>query len=129
MPQDAAGLPVRYNVGGVLLERPFRIQRLGHFGFNVDDVEASLEFYSGERGVEIRHLPQELLPGMDYTAFAIDPQGHAVQLYAYMENIGWDGKPRPPGARRQVTHGAPWPEALEPMSDEGDGEVFLGPLG
>jgi catechol 2,3-dioxygenase-like lactoylglutathione lyase family enzyme len=82
-----------------------------------------------KRGVEVRHLPQELLPGMDYTAFAIDPQGHAVQLYAYMETIGWDGRPRPREARRKVSPDAPWPATLEPMSDEGDGEVFLGPLG
>lgn len=24
----------RYNVGGVMLDRPFKIRRLGHFGFN-----------------------------------------------------------------------------------------------
>jgi hypothetical protein len=30
----------RYDVGGVLLDRPFRIRRLGHFGYNVDDVAA-----------------------------------------------------------------------------------------
>jgi catechol 2,3-dioxygenase-like lactoylglutathione lyase family enzyme len=81
------------------------------------------------KGVEIIELPQALLPGMDYTACAIDPQGHAVQLYSYMEQIGWDGRPRPAEARRQVTAGAPWPETLEPLADDGDGEVFLGPLG
>ncbi len=81
------------------------------------------------RDIEIRHLPPELLPGMDYTAFAIDPQGHAVQLYAYMESIGWDGRPRPAKLRRRVEPGMPWPQALEPLLDEGDGEVFQGPLG
>src|SRR3954454_19046985 len=35
----------RYNVGGVMLERPFKIRRLGHFGFNVDKVEEAREFY------------------------------------------------------------------------------------
>ena len=35
----------RYDVGGVLLDRPFRIRRLGHFGYNVDDIAACLEFY------------------------------------------------------------------------------------
>jgi catechol 2,3-dioxygenase-like lactoylglutathione lyase family enzyme len=80
-------------------------------------------------GVEIRYLPQELFPGMDYTAFAIDPQGHAVQLYAYMEQIGWDGRPRPAATRRQVEADGSWPETLQPLPDEGCGEVFLGPLG
>ena len=35
----------RYNVGGVMLERPFKIRRLGHFGFNVNKVEECREFY------------------------------------------------------------------------------------
>jgi len=35
----------RYNVGGVMLERPFKSRRLGHFGFNVHKVEESREFY------------------------------------------------------------------------------------
>jgi len=65
---------------------------------------------------------------MDYTTFAIDPQGHAIQLYAYMEQIGWDGRPRPAEARRKVVSGASWPDALEPLEDDYTGEVFLGPL-
>lgn len=88
----------------------------------------AIAFLAG-RNVEIRYLPPELLPGMDYTAFAIDPQGHFIQLYSYMESIGWDGQPRPPAARRTVVRSAPWPDVLEPLSDDGDGEVFLGPLG
>jgi catechol 2,3-dioxygenase-like lactoylglutathione lyase family enzyme len=91
-------------------------------------LKAAVRFLT-DNGVEIRHLPAELLPGMDYTAFAVDPQGHLVQLYAYMETIGWDGRPRPQEMRRRVQPGAPWPDVLEPLGDEGDGEVFLGPLG
>jgi catechol 2,3-dioxygenase-like lactoylglutathione lyase family enzyme len=34
-----------FDVGGVLLPRPFRIRRLGHFGVNVNEPEASLDFY------------------------------------------------------------------------------------
>src|SRR6188768_4099875 len=37
---------LRYDVGGVLLDRPFKIRRLGHFGFNVDHVAEALHFYS-----------------------------------------------------------------------------------
>jgi len=33
-----------FDVGGVRLPRPFRIRRLGHFGVNVRDPEASLDF-------------------------------------------------------------------------------------
>ena len=45
-----------------------------------------------------------------------------------MEQIGWDGRPRPADQRRKVTQGV-WPEALEPTSDSYMGEPFLGPLG
>jgi catechol 2,3-dioxygenase-like lactoylglutathione lyase family enzyme len=95
---------------------------------NYQQLRAARTFLEAE-GVEIRTLPQEVLPGMDYTFFAIDPQGHAVQLYAYMEQIGWDGRPRPAELRRRVEKSRPWPEVLQPLTDEGDGEVFLGPLG
>jgi catechol 2,3-dioxygenase-like lactoylglutathione lyase family enzyme len=72
-------------------------------------------------------IPPELYPGIDYAAFAVDPDGHCLQLYYYMEQVGWDGKVRPPGQRRTVT--ASWPPALEPLSDTYADQVFQGPLG
>jgi catechol 2,3-dioxygenase-like lactoylglutathione lyase family enzyme len=72
-------------------------------------------------------IPPELYPGIDYAAFALDPDGHCIQLYYYMEQIGWDGKPRPASQRRRV--GPVWPEALEPLSDTYADQVFQGPLG
>jgi hypothetical protein len=35
----------KYDVGGVLLDRPFKIRRLGHFGFNATNMEACRRFY------------------------------------------------------------------------------------
>ena len=35
-----------YNVGGVLLPRPFKIRRLGHVGFNLTKLTAGVEFYT-----------------------------------------------------------------------------------
>jgi catechol 2,3-dioxygenase-like lactoylglutathione lyase family enzyme len=84
--------------------------------------------FLGEQGVTIRHLPPELFPGIDYSAFALDPEGHAIQLYYYMEQIGWDGRPRPAEARRKVDNGN-WPEHLPALSDTYCGPVFQGPLG
>ena len=75
----------------------------------------------------IDSIPPELYPGIDYSAFALDPDGHCIQLYYYMEQIGWDGRVRPASERRQV-NGA-WPEALEPLSDTYVDQVFQGPLG
>lgn len=82
-----------------------------------------------ENGVTVRlDVPSELTPGIDYVAYAFDPDGHCIQLYYYMEQVGWDGQPRPASMRRQVEPGE-WPAALEPMSDTFQGEVFTGPWG
>ena len=51
-----------------------------------------------------------------------------IQLYYYMEQIGWDGAVRRPTAGAEVEPGV-WPETLDPMSDTYDGETFWGPLG
>jgi catechol 2,3-dioxygenase-like lactoylglutathione lyase family enzyme len=72
-------------------------------------------------------LPPELSLGTDYVAHALDPDGHCIQLYYYMEQVGWDGQVRPQSQRRLVT--SEWPEALEPLSDTYTDQVFQGPLG
>jgi catechol 2,3-dioxygenase-like lactoylglutathione lyase family enzyme len=41
----AMTVSAKYDVGGVMLDRPFKIRRLGHFGFNVADMEANTRFY------------------------------------------------------------------------------------
>ena len=46
----------RYNVGGVLLERPFKVRRLGHFGFNMDRIEEGRAFYGDLLGFKISDL-------------------------------------------------------------------------
>ena len=80
------------------------------------------------RGVTfIDAIPLELYPGIDYSAFALDPDGHCIHLYYYMEQIGWDGRVRPQSMRRQIQRD--WPEALEPLSDTYVDQVFQGPLG
>jgi catechol 2,3-dioxygenase-like lactoylglutathione lyase family enzyme len=100
------------------------------FGNQVGDyrqLKDSVEFLKAH-GVTIKYLPPELFPGIDYSAFAVDPDGHTVQLYYYMEQVGWDGKVRRKSERRRVDN-AKWPAHLEPMADTFDGETLLGPLG
>jgi catechol 2,3-dioxygenase-like lactoylglutathione lyase family enzyme len=72
-------------------------------------------------------MPRELCPGVDYAAHILDPAGHCLMLYYYMERVGWDGRPRPASERRKI--GKDWPESLEPMSDTYADPVFMGPLG
>jgi catechol 2,3-dioxygenase-like lactoylglutathione lyase family enzyme len=76
-----------------------------------------------EHGVTVRDLPPELSPGIDYSAFAIDPDGHAIQLYYYMQQAG-----SPPLSTRAVGVDE-WPETVEARSDTFAGEPYLGPWG
>src|SRR5262249_25525875 len=74
------------------------------FGMQVGDYQQlrdAVGFLKGQ-GVTVKHLPPELFPGIDYSAFAIDPDGHAIQLYYNMEQVGWDGRPRPAGQRPKI---------------------------
>ncbi len=92
-----------------------------------DQLRRAVEFLKQE-GVRFTDaMPPELSPGVDYTAHILDHDGHCLQLYYYMEQIGWDGQPRPAHLRRQVSQ--PWPETLEPMSDTYADPSFMGPLG
>jgi catechol 2,3-dioxygenase-like lactoylglutathione lyase family enzyme len=189
--------PFKYDVGGVLLARPFKVIKIGPVRLFVKDLGKCLEFYTkilglrvteeidyeGHRcvflrcntehhslalypvalreklglsphtscmsfgnqvgdyqqlrnavdflksnGVTIKYLPPELFPGMDYSAFAVDPDGHTIQLYYYMEQVGWDGKVRPKSARAKVDN-AKWPDTVDGVADTFDGETLLGPLG
>ena len=188
-----------YEVGGIMLPRPFKIVKHGPVNIFVEDVGRAVDFYTenlgfvlseestwqGERAaflrcntehhslglfprawrerlglsshttctsfgiqvanyqqlkdaigflrengvrVETNLIPPELYPGIDYSAHCFDPEGHCIQLYYYMEQVGWDGRVRPKSERRQVDPGK-WPDTLEPLSDTFGGEPFLGPWG
>ena len=59
----------------------------------------------------------------------MDPEGHCIKLYYYMEQVGWDGKPRPEEMRRESLPVSQWPEVLDPLSDTYADQTFQGPLG
>jgi catechol 2,3-dioxygenase-like lactoylglutathione lyase family enzyme len=189
-------LPYRYCVGGVMLQRPFKITKIGPVSLFVTDVDASERFYTElvgltkteevmfrghrcvylrcgtdhhclallpillraelglnpattlmsfgievgsyrqlrdavaflrEGGLEFIEIPFELHPGIDYAAYAIGPDGHCIQLYHCMEQIGWDGRPRPAPRRRPVN--GTWPEVIEATSDTYVDQIMQGPLG
>ena len=42
-----------FDVGGIRLERPFKIRRLGHFGVNVVDVPRAAKFYCDLLGFQV----------------------------------------------------------------------------
>ncbi len=43
----------RFEVGGVMFDRPFRIRRLGHFGFNAMNFDACMKFYAELLGFSV----------------------------------------------------------------------------
>jgi catechol 2,3-dioxygenase-like lactoylglutathione lyase family enzyme len=185
----------KYDVGGILMGRPFKIVKVGPVRIFVPDIDAALGFYQGilglavtdevtykghrcvflrantehhslalypitlrgglglsehttmmsigmqvaeysqlhdavdfltENGYKISKLPQELFPGLGHNAFVTDPDGHLVQLYFNMEQIGWDGKPRPADERPKIDN-ENWPKTLPLDADMFNGEVYLGP--
>jgi len=95
---------------------------------NYEQLRNAVRFLA-DHGVRVtRAVPPDLCPGMDYVAHVFDPDGHCLQLYYYMEQVGWDGKPRPKDLRRKPVDGE-WPATLEPLPDAYQGEPFLGPWG
>ena len=57
----------KFDVGGVLLDQPFKIRRLGHFGFNIINMEAGRRFYTDLLGFKISDV-------MDYSKRATNPE-------------------------------------------------------
>ena len=97
------------------------------FGFQIasySQLKAATEFLE-QRSVKRVSLPKELFPGLGYSAMFEDPDGNLIQLYNYMEQVGWDGRPRPADQRTKLLN--PWPDSLAAESDQDCGEVFLGP--
>ena len=176
---DSIHKTATYDVGGVRYPRPFKIRRLGPFGFNVADMDKGLDFYSRLLGfrvtdtrdfskvpgreemakrlqdprivfmshnsdhhafllahkslgaifgddavsrdvtvnqitwqvgtmdevfaaadyfrgqqVEIRRVGRDM-PGSNWHTYIRDPDGHTVELYYGMEQLGWDGRSKP----------------------------------
>src|SRR5580765_3450125 len=46
----------KFNVGGVLLNQPFKIRRLGHFGFNLVDMAGGIRFYRDLLGFRVSDI-------------------------------------------------------------------------
>ena len=72
-------------------------------------------------------LPPELALGMDYVAYALDPDGHCIQLYYYMEqSAGMVGHGRrASGGKRPESGPRLWSRCPIRTSDQ----VYQGPLG
>lgn len=95
---------------------------------NYRQLKDAVKFFQ-EQGCKVNDaIPLELHPGIDYAAHVSDPDGHRIQLYCAMEQVGWDGKTKPKELRnaKKISE---WPETLDASSNPYAGEPFLGPWG
>ncbi|MCP2256020.1 Catechol 2,3-dioxygenase [Prauserella aidingensis] len=86
---------------------------LAHLGFEVStyrQLRDASAYLTAKGWAEAPPVPRDLLPGIGYAKAFLDPLGHAVLLYFGMEQIGWDGRPRPAADRPDLS--GPWPETL-----------------
>ena len=95
---------------------------------NYRQLRDAVKFLREHQAEVTETIPADLHPGIDYAATVRDPDGHMIQLYYAMEQIGWDGKPRPKELRKPRKL-ADWPEILEADDNAYLGEPFLGPWG
>jgi len=95
---------------------------------NYRQLKDAVKFFRKNGVTVAESIPAELHPGIEYSATVRDPDGHTIQLYCAMEQIGWDGKPRPKEARRPRSL-REWPESLDTEANAYLGEPFLGPWG
>jgi catechol 2,3-dioxygenase-like lactoylglutathione lyase family enzyme len=95
---------------------------------NYRQLKDAVKFFCDHNVEVTESIPTELHPGIEYSATMRDPDGHTIQLYYSMEQIGWDGKPRPKELRRPRAL-SDWPESLDGDANAYLGEPFLGPWG
>ena len=74
---------------------------------------------------KVDELPRELLPGIGHAFRITDPAGLGLLFYHSMEQIGWDGSPRP-ASERAVVAPEPWPRSIT-SPDAFKGRGFDGP--
>src|SRR5438046_10724968 len=72
-----------FNVGGVLLRQPFKIRRLGHFGFNLVNMDEGVRFYVDLLGFRISDVMDysKRAKSPDQVAGLGDPNGYFTRYY------------------------------------------------
>lgn len=196
-----------YNVGGVMYPRPFKIRRLGHFGFNVNDLKKGADFYGrllgfritddldirtlgtkfdnledgrvlfmthnadhhafllahrslgaifgddaesadvtlnqitwqvntleevvnavgyfNKKDVTLRRMGRDM-PGSNWHVYVRDPDGHTIELYYGMEQVGWDGLSKPTELYyRRFNESPPLPQVSEKTEVEQAAETGI----
>lgn len=90
------------SAGAVSTERK-EVQQISYEVDRVEDLRAALKHLK-QNGVTIVSGMRQRGPGNDKTIDFLDPDGNVVQLFCEMDQIGWDGRSRPPDSwqRREL---------------------------
>ena len=59
----------------------------------LEEVVDACTFFT-EKGVEIRRMGRDM-PGSNWHVYVRDPDGHTVELYYGIAQVGWDGWSKP----------------------------------
>ncbi len=103
----------KFNVGGVMLDRPFKIRRLGHFGFNLKNMEDGMRFYVDLLGLRVSDIMDHAsrakgseVAGMGNTKSYFTRYGadhHAMVLFISGRAMHWGGPAKPGMTINQIT--------------------------
>jgi len=88
---------------------------VNQISFQVGSLEEVVQAheYFGERQVYISRLGRDF-PGSNWALYVLDPDGHRVEFYYGMEQIGWDRRSKPTSAYlRHVRDGFSLPQPSE----------------
>ena len=79
------------------------VQGTMHFAFEVGSVEELFQArdFAKSRGYEVIDEGRKG-PGSNVEIHILDPDGYDIELYADMDQIGWDGQSRPSSEWRRV---------------------------
>src|SRR6267154_223030 len=91
---------------------PFAVQKIGHAVLNVADLDKSKRFYTEVLGFKVSDIyPDKMMPGgmvflrctgCQVSVEFLDPDGHHLELYWGVDQIGYDGRARPAEEWRQT---------------------------
>jgi catechol 2,3-dioxygenase-like lactoylglutathione lyase family enzyme len=100
---------------------------LGFQVANYKQLRNAVAFLQAE-GYSLFDAPPEFQTGTDYAAHFLDPDGHCIRLYHSMEQVNWNGDPRPQD-QRSILPVNQWPDALRDSPSAYSANIFQGPLG
>ncbi|WP_168787921.1 VOC family protein [Paraburkholderia aromaticivorans] len=94
-----------YEAGATLNQISFQVNSLR-------EVNEAYRFFNAS-GIKVQRIGRDL-PGSNWAVYAYDPDGHRVELFYGMEQVGWQGRSKPAAMYKHL----PYQEFELPMKPE-----------